>query len=218
VQVFYHGGYWQALAKESFHFLAEGFAPAGMTTVIVNYPLAPEATMERIVAACCRSLIWLHRHIAAYGGDPAQLHIAGHSAGGHLVAMLLATNWPAMAPDLPANLISSGVALSGLFDLHPIQRSYLNTVLSLDDNDVQRFSPRRLLPAYLCPLLLTVGDRESAEYHAQSRDLAQRWLAHGMPVNELRQPGHHHFSILTTLADPTSPLHRALRRQWRPKG
>lgn len=218
VLVFYHGGYWQALAKESFHFLAEGLVPAGMTTVFVSYPLAPEASMDLIVAACRRSLIWLYGHIAAYGGNPAQIHVAGHSAGGHLVAMLLTTHWPAMAPDLPADLIRSSVALSGLFDLYPIQRSYLNAVLGLDDDAVRQYSPRRLLPAHRSPLLLTVGSRESAEYHAQSRELARRWLAHGMPVTELDQPGHHHFSILATLADPDTALHQLLRRQWQAKG
>lgn len=213
VLVFYHGGYWQALAKESFNFLAEGFVPAGVTTVIAGYPLAPEATMDRIVAACRRSLAWLHRHIADFGGNPARLHVAGHSAGGHLVAMLLATHWRDVSPDLPVNLIKSGLALSGLFDLSPIRRCYLNTVLGLDEAAAHRNSPTQLAPTQHCPLLLAVGNLESDEYHAQSRKLSLNWKARGMPVTEVLQADHHHFSILEALADPQAALFQAVRHQ-----
>src|SRR5262249_509506 len=126
VQVFFHGGYWQAFSKDTFHFVGESFIEHGITTAYVNYPLGPQASMAEIVASCRNSLAWLYRHVGEYGGNPQKIYISGHSAGGHLVAMLMATAWPDQAAELPRDLIKGGCTISGLFDLIPIQLSYVN--------------------------------------------------------------------------------------------
>ncbi|HRI19671.1 MAG TPA: alpha/beta hydrolase, partial [Panacibacter sp.] len=91
--VYIHGGYWQFFDKENFHFIANGFCDYNVTTVVINYPLAPAASLDRIVASCRKALLWLHQNISQFNGDPGKIFIAGHSAGGQLASMLLEKKW-----------------------------------------------------------------------------------------------------------------------------
>ena len=212
VHAFIHGGYWRSLDKELFHFIAAEFMRRDITYVAISYPLAPQATMDEIVASCRQAIIWLFRNIARYNGDPHRIHISGHSAGGHLVAMLMATNWPALAADLPSDPIKSGCAISGLFNLMPIQLCYVNEDLRMDEAVARYNSPVLLSPSCRSPLLVTVGGAESEEYLAQSQDLADAWSAQ-ISVTSLIVPEANHFSILDHLVHPTAPLHRAVLAQ-----
>jgi len=213
MQVFFHGGYWQAMEKDVFHFIAGGFVGRGITTVLVNYPLAPEASMDEIVDSCRRAMIWLYRHGAKYQGNPDSIFISGHSAGGHIVAMLMATDWPAMAKNLPKNLIKGGCAISGLFNLTPIRLSYLNEVLGMDTEMAARNSPVSMSPASESPLIISVGALESEEYHAQSRELYISWSQKGIPAIHLPVPKANHFSVLDHLVDTKAALNRAIVEQ-----
>ena len=212
VLVFFHGGYWQAMEKESFHFVAQGFVPENMTTVIAGYPLAPEVSMSTIVDACRKALVWIYHNISTYNGNPARISVTGHSAGGHIAAMLMATNWAALDRRLPTGWIKCGCALSGLFDLLPIQRCYLNAVLGMDEATARQNSPVNKTPVSRAPLVLAVGARESAEYKRQSRELAASWRLHGVPVVQHTLTDHHHFSILEPLVDRRTDLNRELRK------
>jgi arylformamidase len=213
LQVFFHGGYWQAFSRDVFHFIAEGFINHHITTAYVNYPLGPQASMDEIVAACRNSLAWLYEHGAKYGGDPQKIYISGHSAGGHLVAMMLATDWPAWRPGLPRDLIKGGCAISGLFDLIPIQLSYVNDKLGMDEAIARRNSPVRLVPGCNSPLIIAVGERESAEYHAQSDDLAAAWSQAGVPITKLVLPAANHFTVLEQLTAAEAGLNQAILAQ-----
>jgi arylformamidase len=213
VQAFIHGGYWRSLEKRLFHFIAEGFMSHDMTYVAINYPLAPQATMDEIVASCRQSIIWLYKNIARYNGDPHKICISGHSAGGHLVAMLMATEWPALAADLPPDPIKGGCAISGLFNLIPIQLSYVNDDVRLNEAMARRNSPVFLSPSCHSPLIVTVGGVESEEYLAQSQELVSAWSQQGVPISPLVVPGANHFSILDHLVNPDSLLERAILAQ-----
>ncbi len=214
ILLFLHGGYWQAMDKRVFHFTAEALRDRDVMTVLADYPLAPADDMTAIVTACRRAAAWLYRNGAAHGGDPERIFVSGHSAGGHLTAMLMATPWPDFGADLPRNLVKGGCAVSGLFDLEPIRLSYLNKVLCLSPADVAMYSPVRLTPATSAPLIAALGALESAEYHDQSRALAAAWSEKGTPVAHLIiLPGDHHFSVLDRLTDPASPLLTALLRR-----
>lgn len=195
VHAFIHGGYWRSLEKRFCHFIADGFIHHNVTYVAVNYPLAPQVTMDALVASCRQAIAWLYPNIAGYNGDPDQIYISGHSAGGHLAAMLMATDWPALATNLPANLIKGGCALSGLFNLTPIRLSYLNRDLRLDEAMAHRNSPQFLAPASPSPLIVAVGGAESDEFLAQSQDLVEAWSPQ-MPITHLVVPEANHFSIL----------------------
>lgn len=212
VQVFFHGGYWRALEKRLFHFVAAGFIKHDITYVAVNYPLTPQVTMDELIASCQQAIVWLYRNIAQYNGDPGKIYISGHSAGGHLVAMLLATDWPALAADLPSDPIKGGCAISGLFNLIPIQLSYVNDDVRMDEAIARRNSPVFLPPTSKSSLIVAVGGAESEEYLAQSQDLAATWSPH-MPITHLVVPETNHFTILEHLVNPDATLRRIILAQ-----
>lgn len=212
VQVFVHGGYWRALDKAEFSYVARAFRAAGAVTAAINYALIPTVDMDELVRQCRAALAWVYRHARSFGGDPERLFISGHSAGGHLVAMLMATDWPAF-DGLPRDLIQGGVGISGLYDLEPIRLSFLNETLKLTPEQAWRNSPIHLKPTCCGPLLLPVGGLEGPEYHRQTEELAAAWRRHGVAVEVMDMPGLHHFSIVGQLNDPASELSRAILRQ-----
>jgi len=211
VHVFVHGGYWQRMDKADFSFVVRGLRPAGAVTVVVNYGLVPSIDLDELVRQCRAAVAWIHRHARRWGGDPDRITVSGHSAGGHLVAMLLATDWADF--DAPADVVKGGCAISGLYDLEPIRLCYLNEALRLTPEVARRNSPVHLAPAHPTPLILAVGGTEGAEYHRQTDDLASAWRARGLPVDVLDLAGHDHFSIVAELESPFSPLARAIQDQ-----
>lgn len=211
-QVFIHGGYWRALHKEEFSFVARGFVPKGAATVVIDYALMPGVEMDELVRQCRAALAWVWRNAASFGADPERIFISGHSAGGHLVAMLMATDWPAFA-GLPADVVKGGCGISGLYDLEPIRLCYLNQDLHLDAEAARRNSPTLLAPVCPGPLMLPVGALEGPEYLRQSEDLAAAWRAHGREVEVRVMADHNHFTICAELEDPASELATAIQRQ-----
>jgi len=209
--LFIHGGYWQALDKSDFSFLAPAFQDAGVALAVVNYTLAPKAGMDEIVRQNRAAVAWLYRNARAYGVDPERIHVAGHSAGGHLTAMMLATDWAAFGLD--RNPVRGACAISGLYDLEPIRLCYLNDVLGLDAATAERNSPLRHLPKQSPPLILSVGTGETDEFLRQQADFAAAWRKAGLPLEIADQPGDHHFEIVNRLGQLTSPLHQAVMRQ-----
>jgi arylformamidase len=153
----------------------------------------------------------VHANASVFGGDPDRITVSGHSAGGHLVAMLLATDWANFGA--PADVVKAGCAISGLYDLEPIRLCYLNDVLALSPEAAQRNSPVLLKPRGRVPLVLTVGAEEGPEYLRQTNDLAAAWRAHGAPVEIVDAPGFDHFSIIAQLERPDSALARTIRKQ-----
>lgn len=205
VHIFIHGGYWRARVKEEFSYIAEPMVDAGAIVAVVNYALCPEVSIEEIVRqtrACC-AFLW--RNPDVHGGDIGRMHISGHSAGGHLAAMLMATRWPDFDAGLPADLIKSGVLLSGIYDLAPILHTSVQDDVRLTGDAVQRISPLTLEPATKAPMTIAVGGAESDEFRRQSRDLADTWKALA-PVEHLEFPELNHFSILTETATADSQL------------
>ncbi len=194
--VFIHGGYWRTLDKGDFSLLAPAWTAAGVTLVSIDYPLAPAAALDDIVAACRRAVDWVRRHARDLGGDPAALHLAGHSAGAHLAAMVM-TEQP----------VAGACLLSGVYELEPVRLTpYVNDDLRLDAAAAARNSPIALRPAAPCPLLVAVGADETDEFVRQSRDMAAAWSAETC----LELPGRHHFSAVDALADGDDPLFGAV--------
>ncbi len=209
VHVFVHGGYWHRLDKADFSFVARAFPDA--VTVVANYALVPVVDLDELVRQVRASVAWTHANAAGFGGDPTRLTVSGHSAGGHLVAMLLATDWREFGA--PADAIKAGCAISGLFDLEPIRLCYLNDVLALTPETARRNSPVHLKPVGRTPLTLTFGAEEGAEYRRQTEDLGAAWRAHGTPIEILDAPGLNHFNIVSELERPDTPLARTIRTQ-----
>ena len=211
VHVFIHGGYWHRMDKADFSFVVRGLRPAGAVTVVLNYGLVPSIDLDELVRQCRAAIAWIQRHAREWGGDPDRITVSGHSAGGHLVAMLLATDWSAFGA--PGDVVKAGCAISGLYDLEPIRLCYLNEVLKLTPEIARRHSPVHLAPARPTPLVLALGGAEGAEYHRQTDDLMSAWRPRGVPIEVMDLPGHDHFSIVAELQSPFSPLARAIQGQ-----
>ena len=212
VHVFVHGGYWRSFDKRDFSFVARGLQPAGVLVAVINYALIPTVDMDELVRQVRASVAWLHRNAAALGGDPARLTVSGHSAGGHLAAMLMSTDWERFA-GLPGDVVKAGCGISGLYDLEPIRLSYLNQTLGLGMEAARRNSPVHCVPASAGRLLLPLGAKEGDEYHRQSESLAAAWRRRGLDAEIMDMSGHDHFSIIMELGDPGTPLSRAIQRQ-----
>lgn len=208
--IFIHGGYWQRLDKSDFHFIVPPFHLAGITTVLITYPLAPSVSLDQIVSSCRKAFQWVYNNISSYNGDPGQIYLAGHSAGGHLVSMLLATDWNRYDPSIPGDVIKGAGAFSGLFNLEPILLSYINNDLKLDREMMLRNSSVYLTPASASPFLIAVGGNESMEFRDQSKELYDSWKEKGMPVTFMELPGINHYSIAETFADANSALNAAM--------
>lgn len=213
VQVFFHGGYWKALSKDDFSFVANSFVSAGAVTVVIEYALIPSVDMDELIRQCRASLGWVWRNAADIGGDPDRIFVSGHSAGGHIAAMMMATDWPAFDNALPVDLVKGACGISGLYDLEPVRLCYLNDELKLDQATVTRNSPARLARHAKGPLLLAVGGLEGPEYLRQTNGLAQAWRAQGSAPEIMVMAGIQHFSIVEQLNDTTSELSREIQRQ-----
>lgn len=207
VLVFFHGGYWRAFDKSDFSWIALPLVQVGISVAVVNYPLCPSVTLPTIVERSRQAVAWLYENARRLGIPPA-LVLSGHSAGGHLVAELFATNWEAygVAPEA----FAGGIALSGIFDLTPLVSLSLNADLRLSLEAAWELSPVNKTPLLRSPLLVAVGELESEAFHQQSRLLVERWgeIAKGPVII----PAAHHFNVLEALTSPGGPLLEIISR------
>ncbi len=205
---FIHGGYWRSLDKADFSWVAPPFVAHGVAVAVVNYALAPAVGIEHICVQVVRALAWLHRHGAAHGVATRHVVVAGHSAGGHLTAMAMCARFRDVDPEMPADLVKGGLAVSGLYDLEPIRlASFLNVDLKLTPERVAALSPAYLPPATDAPLVTAVGGDESSEFKRQNALIARQW-----PRNfrrDVPMPGCHHLHVIDRIAEPDSALHQA---------
>lgn len=211
VFVFIHGGYWRALSSTDSHFVAPAFLQAGATVVVINYSLAPQASLAQIIQQCRRAVAWVFRHIHRFNGDAARIHVCGHSAGGQLTGMLLAPDWP-LAFGLPPSVLHSASAISGLFDLRPLVHTHVNEWLNLTLESAREASPIFHVPSTTCPVVLACGSLETAEFQRQTQLYAQALQAKENPVDLLRPEGKNHFSALFDLNEASSTLYQSIAR------
>lgn len=208
---FIHGGYWQSLDKGDFSYMAPPFLEAGIAFASLNYDLAPKVGVGEIVRQIRTACAWLHREGAALGLDPARLYVAGHSAGGHLAAMVVATDWADLEADaaLPAGLIKGACGVSGVYDLLPLSLSYHQEVLRLDAETIRTMCPMTSQPRGRTPIVLAVGAEETAEFLRQQAAYAGVCREAGAPVQVVDLPGRDHFTAVDALAEPDHPLFEA---------
>jgi arylformamidase len=206
--VFIHGGYWRSLDKSDFTFIVPAYRRAGFNVALTNYTLSPHASVEEITRQQLRALAWLYRRSARLDFDRNRIVIAGHSAGGHLAAMMMAAQWPVFGSDLPGDLIKVGVLMSGLYDIEPVRHAeFINTDLKLDMASALRLSPAWMPQPTSAPFITAVGDLESDEFKRQTALIASQWR-HGF---EREVPLHqeNHFTICDCFGDESHPLFKA---------
>jgi arylformamidase len=203
---FVHGGYWRALDKSDFSFVAPAFNAAGASVVVPNYALCPAVTIETLTLQLTAALAWTWRHAGDFGADRSRIAVAGHSAGGHLTAMLLSCRWKQVGDDLPQQPLAGGLAISGLYDLEPIRQTpFLAPDLQLTPASVARLSPAFFPRPRQAPLYATCGGDESEEFLRQNRLIRDVWGPTAVPVCETI-PATNHLTVMSTLADPRSRL------------
>jgi arylformamidase len=199
IVIFIHGGYWQALDSSFFSHLAGGLNAHGIDVAIPSYDLCPAVSIGDIIG----QMRTASRELAKVGRP---LVISGHSAGGHLAACMLATDWRALDGSLPEGLVTAAYAISGLFDLRPLVTTSINNAVRLDDTSAKAASPLFWKPPARGTLDAVVGGNESAEYFRQSRSIVDAWGAAGIATRFATVPDANHFTAIAPLADPGSPM------------
>lgn len=203
VHVFIHGGYWRAFSKRDYSLIAETVTAAGAVAAILDYALMPQARMAVLVDQVRRAGRWLRERIGDHGGDADRITVSGHSAGAHLATFLFeAACGPTAA--------RGALLLGGLYDLKPLQSSFLQAEIGLTDEEADNFSPlaRRHHPGTVVTIL--VGADETPPFHAQADAFARHLAGQGLGVSQAALPGRHHMDSVRDLALPGTPAAEAL--------
>ncbi len=203
VHIFIHGGYWRMFSKDDYSLVANSVTKAGAIAVIVDYALMPGVRLATIVDQMRRARDWVVANIARFGGDPGRITVSGHSAGAQLASMLFTT-------DQAPSSIRGALLLGGLYDLKPLQKSFLKNEIGLTDEEVSQFSPVRhdFDPAVEVSVL--VGARETPPFHQQANAFAQRLFKQGVKVSQKIIVTRNHMNSVRDLGDPTSLTGRSL--------
>ncbi|MCO5732873.1 alpha/beta hydrolase [Rhizobium sp. SSA_523] len=196
--VFVHGGYWQALDKSYWSHLAQGSLHHGFAVAMPSYTLAPQARIGEIVQEIAAAIT------DAAGEIDGPIHLTGHSAGGHLVTRMVASQTP-LAPAVRER-VRTVVSISGVHDLRPLVQTGLNAKLRLNDEEAAAESPVLMRPSDGTRLFCWVGGNERAEFIRQNALMASLWLGLGAETGAYVEPDRHHFNVIDGLADPTHPL------------
>ncbi len=206
--VFIHGGWWRSLDKSDFTFIVPAYLQRGFNIALTNYTLAPLASIEEITRQQLRALAWLYHKAAEYEFDRERIVIAGHSAGGHLAAMMLAAQWPQWSDNLPIDLVKAGVLLSALTDLDVIRHvDFVAQDLKLSEDSIPRLSPALMPQAHPAPFITAVGDLESDEFKRQNALIIHRWESNHR--KDVRLTDINHLTICDAFGNPEHPLFEA---------
>jgi len=198
--LFVHGGYWRSLDPSSFSHMARGLNGRGVAVAIIGYDLCPVVGIGDIVEQIRRACISLWQRF------DRRMLVYGHSAGGHLAAIMDATDWQALYPKAPVDLVPAAYAISGIFDLAPLVSLGMNQDFKLDAAEARRLSPLFWPVTAGRVLDAVVGGDESSEFKRQSESIATVWRQSGAQTRYEAVAGKNHFTVLDALADPASAM------------
>ncbi|SMX23069.1 alpha/beta hydrolase [Boseongicola aestuarii] len=192
VLIFIHGGYWRALSRRESAFMANQFVSHGIAVAVVEYTLAPIATLSQIVDQMRRAVEHLIENPDNLPYDPNRIFLAGSSAGAHLAAMSLRSE------------IKGALLASGLYDLEPLRFCAPNEWLALTEETARENSPIHHPIPTDSPVIITWGETETDEFKRQSRDYADKIVKADGSAKAFEVPNRNHFNVITDLADSRS--------------
>lgn len=198
--VFIHGGYWQRLDRSAFSHMAQGLNERGVAVVVPSYTLCPDTTIDGIINEMRRACVLLFQTYQR------PLTVIGHSAGGHLAACMLATDWPAIHPDLPEDMVQSAMGISGIYQLEPLVHTPINGALGLTEETAREASPVFWVTPPLARFEAWVGGDESSEYQRQASQIEERWQMLATAARMHSVAGANHFTIIHQLTNKASPM------------
>lgn len=204
--VYIHGGYWQRGDKNIYSFITESFINHGVSVAILNYNLTPSVRIGQIPAQIRKALAWCFHNSSELKFDKDKIHLMGHSAGGHLTAIMMETDWPAFDAKLPCDFIRSGIPISGVFELEPIVHTTLNAGPQMDITEAIAASPLFSSSLSKVPQLVVFGGGETAELQRQSSDYHAKFSTAERPMELYSVPDADHFDELEHLAKDDSVL------------
>lgn len=209
--VFVHGGYWQRGDKSIYSYIAEPFIKAGIDVALIGYQLCPNASMTNIVDKIRQALIWLWKNAKAQSISQDRINFSGHSAGGHITAMLLTTNWSELDQSLPIDIIKAAIPLSGLYQLDPIRKTTIGEALQLDDKESQTLSPQFLRPNTNTPILAALGGGETDAFHWQTNEFVKEWKRYQPHIEYFAEPDVGHMGLVERLATSDSEIFHKIK-------
>jgi arylformamidase len=202
--LFIHGGYWRSLEPSSFSQIARGMNAHGVTVAVSGYDLAPQVSIGQIIEQTQAACLYL------WNKFKRRIMVSGHSAGGHLAACMVATDWKALDKSAPDDLAPAGYAVSGLFDLAPLLHLATNADFKLDEAEARRVSPL-FWPLVRGKVLdAVVGGEESSEFLRHSKSVADDWRERGAQTRYEAVPGLNHFTICDPMTDTNSAMTRRM--------
>ena len=211
IHVFFHGGYWRINDKNGFAFVAAALVRRGFAVAIPSYELCPGSTLDGTVDSALAAVEWVARNGAAHGGDPTAITLSGHSAGAHLCAAVLATDWPARGVN--PSVLRAATMISGIYDPAPAMLTSVNAELRLTPEIAARQDYEHTPPRLRVPTHLFVGGREPWHWIDQSFRYSHQLRRHGMDPEVHVLPGHDHFDILDQYMAEDSPVLAAISRE-----
>lgn len=192
VHIFIHGGYWRMFSKRDYSYVAETVTRAGAIAVVLDYALMPAVRMAAIVDQVRRAKRWVIEHIAEHGGDPARLTVSGHSAGAHLATFLF------NEAETPSS-IRGALLLGGLFELKPLQTSFLRGEIGITDEEVSAFSPATHTHDRETAVSILVGADETPPFHQQADRFASQLRGQRISVSRSDLVGSNHMTSVRDL-------------------
>ena len=206
VLVYIHGGYWQRGDKSMYSFIANAFVDRQVNVAVLGYPICPQVSLTALVESVRKALVYLYTHADQLNINRDRFNICGSSAGGHLVAMMMATKWPSYSPSVPDDLVKFGVPVSGLYDLQPLRFTSLNDAVGMDESEAAANSPQLIKPVSKTPMLITVGGAETPVFFTQMEGLVQSWQSQAGEITQHIEDNADHFDMIERIGDPRSEL------------
>jgi arylformamidase len=201
--IYIHGGYWRMLSKVETSWVADGFMEQGVSVALINYPLCPEVSLGDIRDSIIRAFVYLYRN-ALNDDERANIVVAGHSAGGHLAALHLATDWASHG--LPENPIAGVIAISGIYDVAPLMQTSMNADIQITGESAPVLNLMASEIKSRTSIVFAVGGDEPSEFHRQAADQAKAWALLNPKIISLPQTNH--FTVVDSLAKPGSEINR----------